>query len=185
MGTHEPMVYIAHEMTQFSDQDVVVFSNCDSVRLTVFEGDIVWTLPVVHNPNGMPNQPVVFKNCWDFWKARDYSYKKRDWQHVSFLAEGIKDGKVVCSEKKMPSRRSTKIRLSVDEMGKPLMADGSDFVVVVAEITDDNGNVRRLAKDNIFFTWRTGCYTVWNRILHGREAPHACPARPHGRSPAR
>ena len=152
MGTHAPMVYIAHEMTQFSDQDVVVFSNCDSVRLTVFEGDIVKTLPVVHNPNGMPNQPVVFKNCWDFWKARDYSYKKRDWQHVSFLAEGIKDGKVVCSEKKMPSRRSTKIRLSVEEMGKPLMADGSDFVVVVAEITDDNGNVRRLAKDNIYFT---------------------------------
>ncbi|MBP3827291.1 MAG: glycoside hydrolase family 2 [Prevotella sp.] len=152
MGTDTPMVYIAHEMTQFSDQDVVVFSNCDSVRLTVFEGDIVKTLPVVHNPNGMPNQPVVFKNCWDFWKARDYSYKKRDWQHVSFLVEGIKNGKVVCSEKKMPSRRSTKIRLRVDDMGKQLMADGSDFIVVVAEITDDNGNVRRLAKDNIFFT---------------------------------
>ena len=152
MRTDTPMVYIAHEMTQFSDQDVVVFSNCDSVRLTVFEGDIVKTLPVVHNPNGMPNQPVVFKNCWDFWKARDYSYKKRDWQHVSFLVEGIKNGKVVCSEKKMPSRRSTKIRLRVDDMGKQLMADGSDFIVVVAEITDDNGNVRRLAKDNIFFT---------------------------------
>ena len=52
----------------------------------------------------------------------------------------------------MPSRRSTKIRLRVDDMGKQLMADGSDFIVVVAEITDDNGNVRRLAKDNIFFT---------------------------------
>jgi len=33
-----------------------------------------------------------------------------------------------------------------------LVADGSDFIVVVAEITDDNGNVRRLAKDNIVFT---------------------------------
>lgn len=26
------------------------------------------------------------------------------------------------------------------------LADGSDFIVVVAEVTDDSGNVRRLAK---------------------------------------
>jgi beta-galactosidase len=71
---------------------------------------------------------------------------------VSLLAEGIIDGKVVVTEKKMPSRRSTKIRLYADEMGKQLVADGSDFIVVVAEITDDNGNVRRLAKDQIVFT---------------------------------
>ena len=52
----------------------------------------------------------------------------------------------------MPSRRSTKIRLYVDEMGKPLVADGSDFVVVVAEITDDNGHVRRLAREQVAFS---------------------------------
>ena len=33
-----------------------------------------------------------------------------------------------------------------------MIADGSDFVVVVAEVTDDSGNVRRLAKENIVFT---------------------------------
>jgi beta-galactosidase len=59
---------------------------------------------------------------------------------------------VVCQEEKMPSRRSTKLRLYVDEMGKKLVADGSDFVVVVCEVTDDLGHVRRLAKDNIRFT---------------------------------
>ena len=150
--TQEPMVFVANEMTQFSDNDVVVFSNCDSVRLTQFEGDKVLTLPVVHNVADKPCAPVVFKGFWDFWKAREYSYKQRNWQRVSLLAEGIKDGKVVCSEKKMPSRRSTKIRLYADEMGKQLIADGSDFIVVVAEITDDNGNVKRLAKDNIRFT---------------------------------
>lgn len=150
--TQEPMVFVANEMTQFSDNDVVVFSNCDSVRLTQFEGDKVLTLPVVHDANDKPCAPVVFKGFWDFWKAREYSYKQRNWQRVSLLAEGIKDGKVVCSEKKMPSRRSTKIRLYADEMGKQLVADGSDYIVVVAEITDDNGNVKRLAKDNIEFT---------------------------------
>ena len=52
----------------------------------------------------------------------------------------------------MPSRRSTKLRLYVDDMGQPLVADGSDFVVVVCEVTDDLGHVRRLAKENIRFT---------------------------------
>lgn len=148
----EPMVFVANEMTQFSDNDVVVFSNCDSVRVTQFEGDKVLTLPVVHDANDKPCAPVVFKGFWDFWKAREYSYKQRNWQRVSLLVEGIKDGKVVCTEKKMPSRRSTKIRLYADTMDKQLQADGSDFIVVVAEITDDNGNVKRLAKDNIVFS---------------------------------
>lgn len=148
----EPMVFIANEMTQFSDNDVTVFSNCDSVRLTAFEGDKVMTLPVVHDPAGVQSAPVVFKGFWDFWAAREYSYKQRNWQRVSLVAEGIKDGKVVAVQKKMPSRRSTKLRLYVDDNGRKLTADGSDFVVVVAEVTDDNGNVKRLASDNIQFT---------------------------------
>ena len=52
----------------------------------------------------------------------------------------------------MPSRRSTKLSLYVDNHGTSLVADGSDFVTVVAEVTDDNGNVRRLAKENILFS---------------------------------
>lgn len=145
-----PMVFIANEITPFSGSDVTVFSNCDSVRLTVY-GEKSWTLPVVHAKGHMPNPPVVFKDAYSFWEMRHYTYDLKDWQRVTFLAEGIINGKVVCSENKMPSRRSTKIRLYVDDLGKPLVADGSDFIVVVAEMTDDNGNVRRLAKDNVVF----------------------------------
>jgi beta-galactosidase len=146
-----PMVFVANEITPFSDKDVTVFSNCDSVRLTAY-GEKSWTKPVAHIRGQIPYAPVVFENVFDFWEAREYSYKQKNWQKVNFLVEGIIDGKVVCSEKKMPSRRSTKLRLYVDQLGKPLMADGSDFVVVVAEVTDDSGNVRRLAKENIVFT---------------------------------
>ena len=49
------------------------------------------------------------------------------------------------------SRRSTKLQLRVDYQNSPLVADGSDFIVVVAEVTDDSGNVRRLAKENVVF----------------------------------
>lgn len=146
-----PMVFIAHEMASFSDADVVVFSNCDSVRLSVYDGARTWTLPVVHAKGHMPNAPVVFKNVWDFWEAREYSYKQKNWQKVNMIAEGIMDGKVACTFKRMPSRRSTKLRMYVDTEEKQLVADGSDFIVVVAEVTDDSGNVRRLAKENIVF----------------------------------
>ena len=157
---NRPMVHIAHEMTPFSDSDVVVFSNCDSVRLAAYDGEKSWTLPVRHTPEGCSDAelntqfsaPVIFHDAWNFWEARDHSYKHKAWQKVKMVAEGIIGGRVVCSDVRMPSRRSTKLRLSVDEMGRKLVADGSDFVVVVCEVTDDNGNVRRLAKENIRFT---------------------------------
>ncbi len=148
----QPFVHIAHEMTQFSDADVTVFSNCDSVRLTTYQGVHTYTLPVKHPTSAAFNAPVVFPKAWDFWEAREYSYKQKSPQKVEMVAEGFKDGKVVCADKRMPSRRSTKLRLYVDDMGKSLVADGSDFIVVVAEVTDDNGNVRRLAKENVRFT---------------------------------
>lgn len=169
----EPFVHIAHEMTQFSESDVVVFSNCDSVRLSIFDGEQTWTLPVKHekvlcdqgskevislagkfnNDDVAPYYaPVIFKDAWDFWAARNNSYKRKSWQKVNIVAEGIINGEVVTCEHKMPSRRSTKLRLYADERGRQLVTDGSDFIVVVCEVTDDSGNVRRLAKDQIRFT---------------------------------
>ena len=166
-----PMVYIMHEMSQFSEPDVVVFSNCDSVRLSVYDGARSWTLPVKHEAGHMPSAPVVFKNVWDFWEARDYSYTKKNWQAVNMVAEGIVDGKVVATQRKMPSRRSTKLRLYTDWEGKPLVADGSDFIVVVAEVTDDNGNVRRLAKENIVFTVEGEGEIIGDASIHANPRP--------------
>ncbi len=166
-----PMVYIMHEMTQFSDPDVVVFSNCDSVRLSMYDGAKTWTLPVIHEKGHLPSQPVVFKDAWDFWEARDYSYTNKNWKAVNMVAEGIVDGKVVATERKMPSRRSTKLRLRADYDGKPLVADGSDFIVVVAEVTDDNGNVRRLAKENIVFTVEGEGEIIGDASIHANPRP--------------
>ena len=143
--TQQPVVSIAHEMTQFSEKDVTVFSNCDSVRLTMYGGEHSWT-------QAAKKGVALFKDAWDFFEARNWSYTKKNWQNVKMVAEGIVDGKVVCTTEKMPSRRSTKLRLYADEMGKPLVADGSDFIVVVCEVTDDLGHVRRLAKENIVFS---------------------------------
>ncbi len=146
-----PMVFIAHEIGPFSHPDVVVYSNCDSVRLTVYEGRQI-TLPVVREEKGGATLPLVFHGVYDFNEMRRLPYREKAWEKVSFLAEGIIDGQVVCSTKKMPSRRSTKLRLSLDHIDGELTADGSDFCVVIAEVTDDEGNVRRLAEDRILYT---------------------------------
>ena len=141
------LTYSSYSFLVISSEEIypTIFSNCDSVRLTMYDGEHCWTLPV---EKGL----VVFKDAWDFFEARYWSYTQRNWQNVKMVAEGIIGGQVVCREEKMPSRRSTKLRLYVDEMGKQLVADGSDFVVVVCEVTDDMGHVRRLAKENIRFT---------------------------------
>jgi beta-galactosidase len=146
-----PIIYIAHEISPYSDPDVVIFTNCDEIRLIVFEKDTL-IQKVPRQKVGMPNPPVIFKNVYDFFDMRQHTYFEKNWQRVSFVAEGLIDGKVVCTTKKMPSRRSNKLRLSIDNEGQQLMADGSDFIPVICEVTDDNGNVRRLAKDQIFFT---------------------------------
>jgi beta-galactosidase len=156
------VIHIAHEMTQFSERDITIFSNCDSVRLTMYDGEHCWTQPVV-------GSKCIFHDAWDFFEARQHSYTQKSWQTVKMVAEGIIDGRVVCREEKMPSRRSTKLRLYADEMGRQLVADGSDFIVVVCEVTDDLGHVRRLAKEHIRFTVEgEGC-------IIGDDAIHANP----------
>jgi len=146
-----PMVFIAHEISPFSSPDVTVFTNCDEVRLIMYGTDTL-VQKVVRRQYGMPNPPVTFKNVYDFNKMRIYPYVEKQWQKVTFVAEGLIDGKVVCSTKKMPSRRSSKLRLSLDNEGQGLIANASDFIPVICEVTDDEGNVRRLAKEQILFT---------------------------------
>lgn len=146
-----PMVFIAHEISPFSDSDITIFSNCEEVRLIVYGKDTI-TQKVEKPQYGMPHPPIVFKDIFEFNSMREYPYVQKQWQKVTFVAEGLINGKVVCSTSKMPSRRSTKLSLRIDNEGRQLYADGSDFVPVICEVTDDEGNVRRLAKEQILFT---------------------------------
>lgn len=146
-----PMIFIAHEIGPYSEADVTVFTNCDEVRLIAYETDTM-VQKVERAKFGMPNPPVVFKDVFQFERMRQYTYFEKNWQKVSLVVEGLIDGKVVCREKKMPSRRSTKLRLRLDDEGRRLVANSSDFIPIICEVTDDSGNVRRLAKEQILFS---------------------------------
>ena len=61
------------------------------------------------------------------------------------------DGKVVVTHKRYPAGQPHHIRLRLDNEQVPLQADGSDAVVVVAEMVDKRGNVKRLNNSYLHF----------------------------------
>lgn len=141
----EPMVYIAHEMTPFSAKDVVVFSNCDAVRLRTFVGDSVRT-------KKCDARWVVFENAWDFMKDKEMSRDKKQSQ-AYFLVEGLdKEGNVVACQKKSMARRPAKLHLEVDTMNLKMVANGGDLVVVTAQVVDEWGSVKRLNGERVIFS---------------------------------
>lgn len=138
-----PMVFIAHEMSPFSGKDVVVYSNCDEVRLTVNKGEKTYTYKKDKSRKGMPSPVITFPDVYDFMVGKKLSRESKG-ADVCMVAEGLMDGKVVTTYEVAPSRRPEKLLLWVDNEGTDLKADGSDLVTVVAAISDKNGHIKRL-----------------------------------------
>lgn len=148
-----PVVYIANECTPFSPEDVTVFSNCDSVRLSVNGGAPV-EKKVGSYSSGLKRVPVVFPKAWDFMENKKLARAGKEGA-VKLVAEGLIGGKVVTRHEVRPSRRAEKIRLRLDrEEGVELSANGSDVFAVVAEVTDSRGTVKRLNDEEIVFPSR-------------------------------
>lgn len=146
-----PMVYIANEMTPFSPEDVTVYSNCEEVRLTVFEGGRSYVYHRSSDNHKMPSPIVNFENAFHFMDVKSLARKGKH-EDVYMLAEGLIGGKVVASYKRVPSWRPVSLRLRIDDDGMPLKADGSDIVTVIAEVIDKNGTVKRLNNTSVHFT---------------------------------
>ncbi len=145
-----PMVYIAHELTPFSPEDVTVYSNCDEVRLTVFKDGKQYLYTKQQDRKGMPSPVIKFDDVFHFmeWKAMARAGKRDD---AFMLAEGIIDGKVVASHKRYPAGQPDHIVLRLDNEEIPLRADGSDVVTMIAEIVDKRGTVKRLNNSLVRF----------------------------------
>lgn len=135
-----PMIYIANEMTPFSSCDVTVFTNCEMVRLIIGLDTLVQKN---EKKPGMPHPPMIFKNT----NAVNVTGRAA----AKMVAEGLIDNKVVVTAQRRPARRKSQIILVVDNDGVPLVADGSDFVPVIAMLADKDGNIKTLSKDVIRF----------------------------------
>lgn len=145
-----PMIFIAHEMTPFSSPDVTVYSNCDRVRLKVFENGAVYEYNRDSGSNGMKYPIITFKDAYHFMDGKALSREGKQ-AEVYMLAEGIINGKVVATHKVMPALRPAKLVLWADDENIPLQADGSDIITIIAAITDAAGNIKRLNEGEIRF----------------------------------
>ena len=133
----EPMVYIAHEMTPFSSEDVTVFSNCPRVRLRTFVGDSI-------RLKERRGRWFTFEKAYDFMAHKALA---RSGRHAEgyLLAEGLDGrGNVGATHRRAMSLRPTRLELSIDTLGASPVADGGDLVVVVARMTDAQGRIKRL-----------------------------------------
>lgn len=152
----EPFVYIAHLMTPASPEDVVVFTNCDAVKLTMY-GNEVGTKPATNINSPVPRVPVVFEDVFRYVDARNKnkkSYGKIDQEYVEgavIKAEGIINGKVVTEHLRWPVGRKRRLILKVDDTSIQPLADGSDITTVVAYLVDAGGAVKRLSDEYIRF----------------------------------
>lgn len=153
----EPFVYIAHLMTPFSPDDVVVFTNCDEVRLSMF-GKTVGVKKATDPGSPVPRVPVVFEGVFDYVDARNKNrkdYGKIDQAYVEdavMMAEGMIGGEVVAGHKRWPVGRKRRLVLKVDDTQIQPLADGSDITPVVAYLVDAGGAVKRLSDEYVRFT---------------------------------
>ena len=143
-----PMVKITNELTQISGPDVIVYSNCEEVRLT-WLGQVVGTQkPDAQYPHE-PHPPFTFKSVFDF------SVIPRDWRQktsqIEMVAEGLIGGQVVAREVKKYAERTSGVALTIDDDGTGLTADGSDFVPLRATIVDEKGVPKVLATEDVYF----------------------------------
>ncbi len=146
-----PMVYITNELNQLSSSDVIIYSNCDEVRLTWMGKDYGTQKPSTDSKfSGLPHPPFVFKDVFFLDNIR---YRKGDQKGtIKYMhAEGIINGKVAIKETKLYAERSEKLKLSIDQEDMDLIADGSDFIPVRATIVDRNNTKKVLAEEYVYF----------------------------------
>ena len=144
-----PMVFIANEMTPFSGTDVYVFTNCEEVRLSSF-GKEFKTIKVKDLGINMPHPIVKFEEAYS-WSELMRSGRSQNANADKIVVEGLIGGKVVATATKSASKREIRLVLEVDTSGIPIIANGSDIVTVIAKIIDQNGNVKRMAEEEIVF----------------------------------
>ncbi|TRX60462.1 glycoside hydrolase family 2 TIM barrel-domain containing protein [Carboxylicivirga sp. M1479] len=145
----EPFIYIANEMTPFSPSDIPVFTNCEEVRLIKYQRDTLSIRP--DREKFKMNSPIaIFKD--EFYFADLKNLNRSGKKKFAYLeAQGLIDGEVVVSTKRVPSSRTKKVKLELAHKNISLVANGSDIITIIASVVDENGVVERLNNDVIKF----------------------------------
>ena len=162
-----PMVYIAHELTQVSGPDVIVYGNSDEVRLT-WLGRVIGTQKPDAGYGKTPHPPFTFTNGFNFVEIKkDWRSKTKD---IEMIAEGLIGGQVVVRQVKKYAERTSAVKVTVDDAGLGLVADGSDFVPVRATIVDNKGVPKVLASEYVYFEIEGPAEIISSPMAHANPA---------------
>jgi beta-galactosidase len=147
-----PMVFIANFATFLSPTSVTVFSNCDEVRLLLDGREIGRKRPDAGWAIAHP--PFTFQvECFAHEQSTMYmtGVAKVEKPPVELVAEGIIEGKVAATHQVCPPGVAKSLAVRADLCGRDLIADGSDWVRVHAEVCDARGTVCPFADDLVEF----------------------------------
>jgi beta-galactosidase len=147
-----PMVFIANFATFLSPTSVTVFSNCDQVRLV--HGERIVETRAPDAGHRVPHPPFTFR-IDRFADEQTTMYMTGTGGPMNspkeLRAEGLIDGKVVATHIVRPPGVAKKLTLDVDFAGRPLVADGADFVRIYVRVCDAHGTVCPIADDDVRF----------------------------------
>jgi beta-galactosidase len=151
-----PIVFIASDWNQFSALDVTVLSNCKRVRLSQGWKEIGEQGPD-QSPK-LPHPPFTFRglspSMGHYEKASSFENGQaptRRWIPGELTAECLIGGSVRATHTLQMAGVQTQLALSIEESGRPLVADASDFIVVQASIRDERGMISPLAENLVQF----------------------------------
>jgi beta-galactosidase len=147
-----PMVFIASYTSFQSPSMVLVFSNCEQVRLTQNGKEIATQSP--ETGHSLPH-------AWFQFEVRRFSQGRSmlfgsnaatpDTEYGELCAEGLIAGKVAASYVQLAPGTPTQIQLTVDTCGRDLVADGGDWLRVYARVCDGRGGTYPYGDDLISF----------------------------------
>ena len=136
MLTDKPFVFVPHELSQSSPEEVPVFSNC------------TYTATLL----GKPFMPGKTKFDFELQHAIAGKFRKKprsEADKINNLTIALPDGTQIV---KLPAKRLAKIDLSLDTEGLAPVADGGDLVAVVATLADGVGTPKRYLTESIRFS---------------------------------
>ncbi len=125
---NKPMVFIANYAMENSDEEIRVFSNCDSVELFVNEKSLG-----IHQPdtgriaNNLNHPPFTFE--------------RSNTKVKSLNAKGYIGGEFVASYLVTTPGKASKIILEADISGKEIQAGCNDAVFVYAKVVDEKNQL--------------------------------------------
>lgn len=147
-----PMVFIANFATFQSPTTVTVFSNCEQVRLIQNGKEVATNRP--DSGYHLPHPPFTFR-LEQFSELHSMLFATgvaRPGTPIGTVkAQGLVGGTVVATHELRAPGVPTQLRLVLDDCGREMIADGSDWIRVYAHTCDARGTTYPFGEDEVTF----------------------------------